>query len=204
MINKITSPITRWITILLLNYLFICGVQNLDCSQSATFPWSRRGRSFSMRNRYLGFFKHAKTGESTLLRWFHWLSHTGQNYWTLIGWDRGHFFLITRALFGNQEGMITWSWLAERASSAPSWFPALKRVWKSSETQCIRVWYKCGYFIKCERKSVGRNEWCLGGIERGLFNPNSFVTARKNFWTIGAARRIEIHGGWDHWIDTER
>ena len=34
------------------------------------------------------------------------LSHMGQNYWTLIGSDRGHIFLITRALFG-KEGMIT-------------------------------------------------------------------------------------------------
>ena len=38
----------------------------------------------------------------------HYLSHAGQNYWMLIGWDRGHFFL-------NQEGMITWCWLAEHA-----------------------------------------------------------------------------------------
>ena len=59
----------------------------------------------------------------------------GQNYWTLIGWERVHFFLITRAIFGNQEGMITWSWLAERASSALSWFPAWNEFEKSSE-QC--------------------------------------------------------------------
>ena len=30
----------------------------------------------------------------------------GKNYWMLIGWDRGHFFLIMRAM-----GMITWCWL---------------------------------------------------------------------------------------------
>ena len=47
--------------------------------------------------------------------WFQILSHAGQNYWMLIGWDRGHFSLIKRALFGNQEGMITWCWLAEHA-----------------------------------------------------------------------------------------
>ena len=33
----------------------------------------------------------------------------------LIGWDRGHFFLNQEGTFGNQEGMITWCWLAERA-----------------------------------------------------------------------------------------
>ena len=41
--------------------------------------------------------------------------HAGQNYWTLIGWDRGHFFLNHEGTFGKQEGMITWCWLAEHA-----------------------------------------------------------------------------------------
>ena len=45
----------------------------------------------------------------------HTLSHAGQNYWMLIGWDRGHFFLNHEGTFGNQEGMITWCWLAEHA-----------------------------------------------------------------------------------------
>ena len=43
------------------------------------------------------------------------LSHAGQNYWMLIAWDRGHFFLNQEGTFGNQEGMITWCWLAEHA-----------------------------------------------------------------------------------------
>ena len=30
------------------------------------------------------------------------LINKGQNYWALIGWDRGHFFLI-EGIFGNQE-----------------------------------------------------------------------------------------------------
>ena len=42
------------------------------------------------------------------------LSHAGQNYWMLIGWDRGHFFLIKRALLVIR-GTITWCWLAEHA-----------------------------------------------------------------------------------------
>ena len=37
------------------------------------------------------------------------------NYWMLIGWDRGYFFLNHPGTFGNQEGMIAWCWLAERA-----------------------------------------------------------------------------------------
>ena len=36
-------------------------------------------------------------------------------YSMLIGWDRGHFFLNQEGTFGNQEGMITWCWLAEHA-----------------------------------------------------------------------------------------
>ena len=44
-------------------------------------------------------------------------------------------WLRQRAFFLNHEGMITWSWLAERASSALSWFPAWDEFEKSSE-QC--------------------------------------------------------------------
>ena len=39
------------------------------------------------------------------------LSHAGQK----IGWVRAHFFLNQEGTFGNQEGMITWCWLAEHA-----------------------------------------------------------------------------------------
>ena len=41
------------------------------------------------------------------ISWLLLFSHAGQNYWMLIGWDR--------AFFLNQEGMITWCWLAEHA-----------------------------------------------------------------------------------------
>ena len=44
----------------------------------------------------------------------YFLSHVGRNYWMLIGWDRGHFFLNQERSFGNQEGMITWCWLVSR------------------------------------------------------------------------------------------
>ena len=49
------------------------------------------------------------------LLWYPELSHAGQNYWMLIGWERGHFFLNQERTFGNQEGIITWCWLAEPA-----------------------------------------------------------------------------------------
>ena len=57
-------------------------------------------------------------------------------------------------LLVNQEGMITWSWLAERAS-AVSWFPAetrWKELWKSSERNATLLRFECNYFISCERK----------------------------------------------------
>ena len=50
------------------------------------------------------------------------LSHAGQNYWRLIGWERGHFFLITRVLL-----VIKRAWLLDAdwlSTPALSWFPA--------------------------------------------------------------------------------
>ena len=35
---------------------------------------------------------YSKTREYTDSWWYLPLLHTGQNYWVLIGWDRGHFF----------------------------------------------------------------------------------------------------------------
>ena len=79
----------------------------------------------------------------------------------LIGWNRGHFLLITRALLVNQDGMITWFRLANHAS-AVSWFSAETRwneFWKSLERNA-KV-FKCNYFINCERKSACRNECAI-------------------------------------------
>ena len=60
--------------------------------------------------------------------WFQPLSHAGQNYWMLIGWDRGHFSLIKRALF-----VIKRAWLLDAdwlSTPALNWFPASNGVWK--------------------------------------------------------------------------
>ena len=67
------------------------------------------------------------------------LSHGGQNYWTLIGWQ-GIFFLITRALLVI-EGMITWCWLAEHAC-----IKLVSRLKRNSETHRFWVWSKHGCF----------------------------------------------------------
>ena len=80
------------------------------------------------------------------------LSHAGQNYWMLIGWDRGHVFLITRALL-----VIKRAWLLDAdwlSTSAVSLFPASNGfVWKGmSETHHFWVWSKHGYFILTWKK----------------------------------------------------
>ena len=72
-------------------------------------------------------------------REFDLLSHAGQNYWVLIGWDRGHFFLIKRALL-----VIKRAWLLDAdwlSTPALNWFPASNGFWKgTSETHRFWVW----------------------------------------------------------------
>ena len=78
------------------------------------------------------------------------LSHTGQNYWMLIGWDRGHFFLNhdLEGTFGNQERawLLDADWLS---TPAVGWFPALaSNGFSETHRFCeLRVWSKHGYFI---------------------------------------------------------
>ena len=71
--------------------------------------------------------------------WEDTLSHAGQNYWMLIGWDRGHFSLIKRALL-----VIKRAWLLDAdwlSTPALNWFPASNGVWKGiSETHRFWVW----------------------------------------------------------------
>ena len=56
-----------------------------------------------------------------LLREDHFIywSHTfmGQNYWILIGWDRGHYFLITRALV-----VIKMAWVLHLSWLTVAWW----------------------------------------------------------------------------------
>ena len=76
------------------------------------------------------------------------LSHVWLNYWTLIGWERGHFgifLLITRALLViKRAGLLDADWLC---TPALSWIPASNGFRKGiSETFCFRVWSKHGCF----------------------------------------------------------
>ena len=76
---------------------------------------------------------------------FQALSHTGQNYRMLIGLDRGHFCLITRALLVIKRAWLLDDWLS---MPALNWFPTSNGFWKGiSEMQDFWVWSKHGYFI---------------------------------------------------------
>ena len=83
-------------------------------------PWVRQSLQFVQNQNIVKtrlVFEHPG-----ILRRLCDLSHARQNYWTLIGWERGHFFLITRALL-----VIKRAWLLDADSlstTALSWFPA--------------------------------------------------------------------------------
>ena len=64
----------------------------------------------------------------------------------LIGWDRGHFLLITRALLAIKKAwLLDADWLS---TPALSWFPASNGFRKGIlETHRFWVWSKHGYFI---------------------------------------------------------
>ena len=99
-----------------------------------------------------------------------YLSHAGQNYWTLIGWERGHFFLNHEGTFGNQERMITWCWLAKHGCI--KLVSRLKRILKknfrnaSSEfdlNTVVSTWR--------ERKSTWNKAQSFSGKAKGFFRP---------------------------------
>ena len=81
--------------------------------------------------------------------------------------------------------MITWSWLAERAS-AVSWFPAETR-WNEFWTQSFhQLWNK-----------IGMQKWMWNcGIEGGLFNPNSFSTTRGKKHHLDSWRCTKSGNSW--------
>ena len=125
------------------------------------------------------------------------LSHTGQNYWMLIGWKTRHFLLTTRALWVNQEGMTTWSWLTERASAVSStWFPAETRwneFWKSFERDVALLRFECNHFINRERKSLCRNERGIVEWKEDFLIQIRFPQPEEKHQLDGI---VEIHGSW--------
>ena len=121
-----------------------------------------------------------------------------QNYSMLIGWNTRHFFLITRALLANQEGLITWSWLAKRAS-AVSWFPAKMSVekvhseisWKFNASEFLMQLFHQLW------KKIGMQEWMWKcGIEKELFNLKLFFPNRRKNIIWMAERCTKSGNSW--------
>ena len=121
------------------------------------------------------------------------LSHMGQNYWMLIGWDRGHFFLITRAILE-----IKRAWLLDAdwpSTPALSWFPASNGFWKISETQRFWAWSKHGYFILTwKRINMQRSAVFWWKSKRIFPTKTVLIRSLKNFWVgmAGVARDKEL------------
>ena len=86
--------------------------------------------------------------------------------------------------------MITWSWLAERASPV-SWFPAEMSLEKF-RVNCKASEFWMQWFYQLWKK-IGIQKWMWNcGIERGLFNPNSISTTREKT----SSGRLALHEEW--------
>ena len=127
---------------------------------------------------------HNKVGHSLSL------SHTGQNYWMLIGWDRGHFFLIFVIA---PPKLLDADWLS---TPALSWFPASNGFWKEiSETHRFWVWSKHGYFILTWKRINMQQSAVFWWKSKRIFpTKNALIRSLKNVWveTAGVARNIEL------------
>ena len=135
-------------------------------------------------------------------RGYQYLSHTGQNYSMLVGWNRGHFLLIKRALLVNQEHdyLILIGW-------ARAGFPlklAEMSLKVQSEMRCF--WVLNAIIIV---SSIVNENWHtemnmeLWNRKRTFQSKFIFHNPRRNIiWTAGVARRVEIHGGWVWNIDS--
>ena len=114
------------------------------------------------------------------------LSHAGQNYWMLIGWDRGHFFLIKRALL-----VIKRAWLLDADwlnMPALNWFPASNRFWKGiSETHCFWVWSQHVHFILTWKKINTQQSAVFWWKSKRIFPTKNVLTrSLKTVW-VGTA-----------------
>ena len=101
----------------------------------------------------------------------------------LIGWDRGHFFLIKRALLVIKRAwLIDADWLS---TPALNWFPASNGVWKGiSETHALLslISTRSFHLIIRERKSTRSKALSFGGKAKRFFRPKTYwFAAWKQF-----------------------
>ena len=115
----------------------------------------------------------------------------------LIGWERGHH----EGTFGNQEGMISWCWLAERACIKLVF--ASNGFWKGiSETHRFWVEAKRSYVILTWKKMDMQQSAVHWWKRKTTFpSKNVWIRSLKKFWvgTAGVARSIELQ----HFIATK-
>ena len=85
------------------------------------------------------------------------------------------FFLNQEGTFGNQEGMITWCWLAEHACIA---FP-LQTEFEKEFQKRIASEFDLNTVISSqrERKSTRNKAQSFGGKAKGLFRPKTYSFA---------------------------
>ena len=123
---------------------------------------------------------------------FRSLSHAGQNYWMLIGWDRGHFFLIKRALFVI-KGMITWCWLAEHACI--KLVSRFKRILKRNfrDALLLSLILTRSFHLNMKENQHATKVQSFGGKAKGFFLPKTYwFAAWKQFewgWLVWRARQ---------------
>ena len=118
------------------------------------------------------------------------LSHAGQNYWMLIGWDRGHFSLIKRSLLVIKRALLLDAdWLS---TPTLNWFPASNRFWKEiSETQRFWVWSLHGHFILTWKKINKQQSTVFWWESKRIFpTKNLLIRSLKTVWmgTAGVER----------------
>ena len=117
-----------------------------------------------------------------MLMLFLMFSHAGQNYWMLIDWDRGHFFLIKRAWLLDADLLST---------PALNWFPASNGFSKGiSETHRFWVWSSHGHFILTWKKFNTQQSavfWCKS--KRIFPTKNVLIRSLKTV-------RVEMAYGW--------
>ena len=83
-------------------------------------------------------------------------SHAGQNYWTLIGWERGRHFFDHEGIFGNQEAwLLDADWL-----STPHWVCFRSGFKRTSELH--RFWVQSNTVVSSQF-SVKQNQHAIKG-----------------------------------------
>ena len=122
----------------------------------------------------------------SLKRPFYRLSHAGQNYWMLIGWDRVHFFLIKRALVIKRAWLLDADWLS---TPALNWFPASNGFWKGiSEThRFFWVWCQHGHFILTWKKINTQQSAVFWWKSKRIFPTKNVLIRSLKTFLVGTA-----------------